>query len=446
MSWLDYPANKPEIKVKNFAVEPFDIGPHQPAKQKTTIGFVPFQNSRDNIFYGRGQQGHMSDDEGDYRSSYRDDSVNLSYRQRANLDHAENPARSLVSSMRLINHDFIKNKEGIDLPVQLENDPGSICYLESDNEFLPDFEGGDSVLNTVFNPDQEEKQQADAVLIEKIKRLCVDGKVRRWEQLGEPLRVEFFKVLRPTRRPSAQLSPIQMQERIEMMNLTRERSRQHSEMIEAGEIGPSQARPIRSLLLAAANPPLPVPAEFDLFSNVSPVKEPDASLQPLPFPAPAADAPACRCKKTNCLKLYCECFLKGGICGLHCKCVDCMNTPAHQQIREMLLEDHYNKGTIAFNPLKPPAELPLEQPPKRERSCTCGKTGCNKKYCECFRNNSKCSPACKCRGCKNGNEGRSDEELAKLGAKKVIKKRRSNFLNSLIEKMKQVSKNKNAQG
>ena len=34
----------------------------------------------------------------------------------------------------------------------------------------------------------------------------------------------------------------------------------------------------------------------------------------------------CKCSKTNCLKLYCECFQSSKICLPSCSCVDCFNT------------------------------------------------------------------------------------------------------------------------
>lgn len=34
----------------------------------------------------------------------------------------------------------------------------------------------------------------------------------------------------------------------------------------------------------------------------------------------------CTCRKTNCLKKYCECFHAGIVCGVACKCDDCKNT------------------------------------------------------------------------------------------------------------------------
>lgn len=34
----------------------------------------------------------------------------------------------------------------------------------------------------------------------------------------------------------------------------------------------------------------------------------------------------CVCKKTGCLKLYCECFSSGKTCTEECSCCDCSNT------------------------------------------------------------------------------------------------------------------------
>lgn len=42
-------------------------------------------------------------------------------------------------------------------------------------------------------------------------------------------------------------------------------------------------------------------------------------------------------------------------------------------------------------------EIQVEQ----SRGCNCKRTGCLKKYCECFQANIPCSDKCKCIDCKN---------------------------------------------
>ena len=38
---------------------------------------------------------------------------------------------------------------------------------------------------------------------------------------------------------------------------------------------------------------------------------------------------------------------------------------------------------------------------KSKEICTCSKSGCNKNYCECFKSGNKCSLLCRCIGCEN---------------------------------------------
>ena len=34
---------------------------------------------------------------------------------------------------------------------------------------------------------------------------------------------------------------------------------------------------------------------------------------------------SCNCKKTKCLKKYCDCYTGGSHCNSDCKCEDCQN-------------------------------------------------------------------------------------------------------------------------
>lgn len=43
-----------------------------------------------------------------------------------------------------------------------------------------------------------------------------------------------------------------------------------------------------------------------------------------------ADAKPCNCEKSQCLKLYCECFAKNELCTKFCNCRDCKNNSLNQ--------------------------------------------------------------------------------------------------------------------
>ena len=43
---------------------------------------------------------------------------------------------------------------------------------------------------------------------------------------------------------------------------------------------------------------------------------------------------SCNCRRSRCLKLYCECFKNRGYCSADCNCDNCHNTPRHEKERE----------------------------------------------------------------------------------------------------------------
>ena len=100
----------------------------------------------------------------------------------------------------------------------------------------------------------------------------------------------------------------------------------------------------------------------------------------------------CNCKKSKCLKLYCDCFANGELC-INCNCNCCMNKHGNEvQIRK------------AYNDIKDKNPIAMKLTNLEETAtlcCNCTKSNCLKKYCECFKAGIHCSELCRCRDCDN---------------------------------------------
>ena len=93
----------------------------------------------------------------------------------------------------------------------------------------------------------------------------------------------------------------------------------------------------------------------------------------------------CSCSKTQCNRKYCECFNSGNYC-IDCNCKNCNNKPPVNSYTNKHPTDESSKNK------------------KEKIICTCTKSGCNKNYCECYKNGIKCTSLCRCISCENNDE------------------------------------------
>lgn len=100
---------------------------------------------------------------------------------------------------------------------------------------------------------------------------------------------------------------------------------------------------------------------------------------------PQSKRSLCNCKKSKCLKLYCECFAAERFCS-GCNCADCGNTPTAGVIREKAIKDTRAKNPNAFKPrigAKGVVQVQGTSPHNgHNMGCKCKRSECLKKYCE----------------------------------------------------------------
>ncbi|XP_037917013.1 protein lin-54 homolog [Hermetia illucens] len=115
----------------------------------------------------------------------------------------------------------------------------------------------------------------------------------------------------------------------------------------------------------------------------------------------------CNCTKSQCLKLYCDCFANGEFCQ-DCNCKECYNNLEYEDERQKAIKICLERNPNAFKPkitkAKDQSDLRLHN-----KGCNCKRSGCLKNYCECYEAKIACSSNCKCFGCRNV-EDRSERD------------------------------------
>ncbi|KAK5641328.1 hypothetical protein RI129_009875 [Pyrocoelia pectoralis] len=109
----------------------------------------------------------------------------------------------------------------------------------------------------------------------------------------------------------------------------------------------------------------------------------------------------CNCTKSQCLKLYCDCFANGEFCYL-CNCMNCYNNLDNEEHRQRAIKSCLERNPNAFRPkigkAKDTGDTAVR---KHTKGCNCKRSGCLKNYCECYEAKIACSSNCKCIGCRN---------------------------------------------
>lgn len=142
---------------------------------------------------------------------------------------------------------------------------------------------------------------------------------------------------------------------------------------------------------------------------------------------------SCNCKKSKCLKLYCECFRSNGFCDASCSCQECYNKAEYRDIRNQFYVEQLQRNPSSFSS----KIVALSTTTLYSKGCNCKKTECMKNYCECYAAKVKCTHLCRCTECQNFDEKIPQESLQCFQDRQVKKRKKSekNFNECLTERL-----------
>ena len=122
------------------------------------------------------------------------------------------------------------------------------------------------------------------------------------------------------------------------------------------------------------------------------------------------------------------------MCGKGCGCTECYNSDSFADIKQIVVSELLEKNPKAFD--KKFKKIKKQDLTLHARGCNCKKTGCVKKYCECYAGGLKCTNLCKCDGCENCGVKLEKNDICNV--QEVIKRKRKRtkpFLRLFIEKI-----------